>query len=85
MVSSHYPKGRKMRKSLGVCLLVLLLTGPAVAGEIPNDKPAPPPQSTSAVQEPTTDATTEDGTQGTIQDTVTQIALELLAVLPSLL
>jgi hypothetical protein len=76
-----------MRKSLGVCLLVLLLTGPAVAGEIPNDKPAPPPppQPASAVQEPNTAATTEDETQGNFQGTVTQIALELLAVLPSLL
>jgi len=75
-----------MRKTLGVCLLVLLLTGPAVAGEMPNDKPAPPPpQPASAVQEPTTAATVEDGTQGTFQGTVTQIVLELLAVLPSLL
>jgi hypothetical protein len=63
------------------------MTGPAVAGEIPNDKPAPPPppQPTSAVQVPTAAATTEDGTQGTFQGTVTQVALELLAVLPSLL
>ena len=74
-----------MRKTLGVCLIVLLLTGPAVAGEIPNDKPAPPPPPASAVQQPTAAATTEDGTQGTFQGTVTQIALELLAVLPSLL
>lgn len=34
-----------MRKTLGVCLLVLLLTGPAVAGEMPNGSPAPPPPS----------------------------------------
>jgi hypothetical protein len=76
-----------MRKTLGVCLLVLLLTGPTVAGEMPNDKPAPPPppQPASAVQEPNTADTVEDGTQGTLQGAVTQITLELLAVLPSLL
>ena len=28
-----------MRKSLGVCLLVLLLTGSAAAGEMPNPAP----------------------------------------------
>lgn len=78
-----------MRKTLGVCLLVLILTGSASAGIMGNDTPAPPPpqpataiqEPTDAVQEATSAATVEDGTQGSM----TQIALELLAVLPSLL
>jgi hypothetical protein len=77
-----------MRKTLGVCLLVLLLTASASAGEIPNDSPAPPSQPTSAVQEPT-NAVAETTTDGIIPndaaDSLTQIALELLAALPSLL
>ncbi len=68
-----------MRKSLGICLLVLLLTGPAVAGEMPNDKPAPPSPQTSAVQEPTGGEMPNDAT-----DSLTRIALDVLAVLPSL-
>ena len=69
-----------MRRTLGLCLLVLLLTGSAVAGEMPNDRPAPPPQPTNAVQE-TTDGEIPNDTAGSL----TQIALDLLAVLPSLL
>ena len=78
-----------MRKSLGVCLLVLLLTGSAGAGEIPNDKPAAPPsQQTSATEEPT-NAANEPTANGImpngVADSLTQTALELLALLPSLL
>jgi hypothetical protein len=71
-----------MRKTLGVCLLTLLLTGSAAAGEIQNGSPAPPPPSQPAntVQEPT-DGEIPNGAT----DTLTQITLELLAVLPSLL
>jgi hypothetical protein len=58
-----------MRKTLGVCLLALLLTGSASAGIIPNDAPAP------------TAATVEDGTQGTFQGGVAQAVLDLLAAL----
>lgn len=55
---------------------------------MPNGSPAPPPpqpapaveEPTDTAQEPETQATTEGGTQGTM----TQIALDLLAVLPSL-
>jgi hypothetical protein len=79
-----------MRKTLGVCLLVLLLTCSASAGIIPNDTPAPPPPSqptTSAVQEPADDAQNptvagEMPNFGT--DGLTQAALDLLALLPSL-
>jgi hypothetical protein len=71
-----------MRKTLGVCLLVLLLTGSAVAGEMPNLSPAPPPpQQTSAVQDTTLDGIMPNGSE----DGLTQIALDLLAALSSLL
>jgi hypothetical protein len=77
-----------MRKSLGICLLVLLLTGSAVAGEMPNPSPAPPPATANAVQEPT-DATQEPTSSGImpngVADSLTQSVLDLLAVLPSLL
>lgn len=71
-----------MRKYLGVCLLVLLISGAARAGEMPNDKPAPPPQTqTSAIQEPTGGEMHTPGAS----ESLTQIVLELLSVLPSLL
>ena len=79
-----------MRKTLGVCLLVLLLTGTTSAGIIPNGSPAPPPpsQPASAVQEPT-NAADEPTLDGIIPngatDSLTQTALDLLALLPSLL
>jgi hypothetical protein len=76
-----------MRKILGISLLVLLLTGSTVAGEMPNLSPAPPPpQPVSAVQEPTDDAML-DGIMHTpgVSGSLTQTALDLLALLPSLL
>ena len=76
-----------MRKTLGVCLLTLLLTGSAVAGEIPNFPPAPPQsQPTNAVQEPA-GGEMQNGImpncymQNEAPDSLTQIALNLLAVL----
>jgi hypothetical protein len=70
-----------MRKTLGVCLFVLLLTGSAFAGEIPNDAPAPPPpQPANVVQEPA-DGDMPNGAA----DSLTQTVLDLLALLPSLL
>jgi hypothetical protein len=69
-----------MRKTLGVCVLVLLLSGSAVAGEMPNDGPAPP-QSTGAIQEQTTDGEISTTSAGSL----TRLALDLLAALPSLL
>ena len=74
-------KGKAMRKTLGVCLLVLLLTGPVVAGEIPNGSPAPPPsQPATSTEETTADGIIQNGAP----DSLTQIALELLSFLPSL-
>jgi hypothetical protein len=68
-----------MRKTLGVSLLVLLLTGSARAGIMPNLEPAPPPPPANAAQEPTTEGEIPNDA------TLTQIALDLLALLPSLL
>jgi hypothetical protein len=78
-----------MRKTLGICLLVLLLTNSANAGVIPNLSPAPPPQQqTSAVLEPT-DTALEPTAPGEMPnlapDGLTQTALDFLALLSSLL
>ena len=71
-----------MRKTLTTAALLLALSCPALAGEMGTPgSPAPPPTS-KAVQEPT------DGETHTAQgasEGLTQIALELLALLPSLL
>lgn len=67
-----------MHKTLGVCLLVLLLTGSANAGIMGNDTPAP--QQANAVQEPTGGEMPNDA-----PDSLTQTVLDLLALLPSLL
>ena len=69
-----------MRKTLGVCALTLLLTCSAVAGEIPNDKPEPPPP-TSTIQE----TTTEGEIPNDAPDSLTQMALDLFVALQSLL
>ena len=71
-----------MRKTLGVCLLVLLLTGLAVAGEMPNDRPAQPSsQPTNAAQEPTGGEMPNGYIPNGIADSLTQIALNVLVVL----
>lgn len=79
-----------MGKAIRASVLVLLLACSAQAGWIQNPAPAPPPPSpqtsfaqepTDAVQEPTTGGETSTG----VADSLTQIALDLLAVLPSLL
>lgn len=74
-----------MRKTLGVCLLTLLLTCSASAGIMQNGSPAPPPPPASAVQEPTDEATTAGEIQNDAPDSLTRVALDLLALLPSLL
>lgn len=79
-----------MRKAIQASVLVLLLTCSAQAGWIQNPAPAPPPSSpqTSAAQEPTNtvqEPTTDDEISNDVADSLTQIALDLLALLPSLL
>jgi len=75
-----------MRKTLVMAALLLALSCPALAGEMPTPgSPTPPPP--SAVQEPTDDSTLngEMGTPGDMPngatDILTQTALDLLAVL----
>jgi hypothetical protein len=67
-----------MRKTISVAALLLALTCPAYAGDIQNDAPKPP---TATVQEPTT----EGEMQNDATDSLTQTALDLLTLLPSLL
>ena len=73
-----------MQKVISVVALVLALSCSAYAGDMPNGSPAPPLQSVGVVEELTTIDTAEDGTQGTYQGGVTQAALDLFALLPSL-
>ena len=76
-----------MRKTLTTAALLLALSCPAFAGEMHTPgSPTPPPQPASAVQEPT-DGPTLNGEMGTpgVSERLTQITLELLAVLPSIL
>jgi hypothetical protein len=68
-----------MRKTLGVAALMLAFICPALAGEIPTP-PAPQPQVVTA-QGPTDG---EIPTPPSVSDSLTQIALDLLAALPSL-
>ena len=71
-----------MRKAISVSALVLALVCSAHGGEMQNDSPQPPPSQPSAnvTQEPTT----EGEIQNDITVSLTEIALDLLAVLPSL-
>jgi hypothetical protein len=66
-----------MRKTISVAALLLALTCPAYAGEMQNDSPKP---QASTVQAPTVDG----DIQNDAADRLTEIALDLLAVLPSL-
>ena len=82
-----------MRKTLTTAALLLALSCPALAGEMHTPgSPTPPPPPTSAVQEPTDDATPDGETPAPgvtstpgASDILTQTALDLLALLPSLL
>lgn len=78
-----------MRKTLTTAVLLLAFSCPALAGEMHTPgSPTPPPTTANATQEPM-DAVQEPTTGGEIPndvtDSLTGIALELLAVLPSLL
>jgi hypothetical protein len=67
-----------MRKTISVAALLLALTCPAYAGDMQNDTPKPP---ANMIQEPTANGEMPNGAA----DTLAQIALDLLALLPSLL
>jgi hypothetical protein len=67
-----------MRKTLSASVLLLALCYPAFAGDMPTP---PVPEPTKAVQEPTGDGIIH----GNNTDSLTEIALDILAVLPSLL
>ena len=69
-----------MRKTISVAALLLALTCPAYAGDMPNVTPAPP-QTPSTSQAPTTDG----DIQNDAADILTQTALDIQAALPSLL
>jgi len=75
-----------MRKTLTTVALLLALSCTAFGGEI-LIPPAPAPTPASAIQEPTDNATLngEIPTPPGVSESLTQITLELLAVLPSLL
>ncbi len=73
-----------MRKTISVAALLLALTCPAYAGEMQNDKPAPP-QAATAAQEPAGGGTATDETPEGTADILMRVTMELLAVLPSLL
>jgi hypothetical protein len=69
-----------MRKTLTTAALLLAFSCPAFAGEMGTPgAPTPPPP--PVVQEPTTGGEMQNGATGSL----TQIALDILAVLPSLL
>lgn len=72
-----------MRKTLVTTVLTLVLCQVTTAGVMPTpgSPVPPPPAAASATPEPAEDAETEEEAQNPL----TQIALGLLAVLPSLL
>ena len=74
-----------MGKAIRASVLVLVLCSIAHAGYIPNDAPTPPPPPAQPITSTELQTTTEDKTQDFTSGTVTQIALDLLSVLPSLL
>jgi len=69
-----------MGKAIRASVLVLLLACSTQAGWMGNGSPEPPPPSQPAGGEMTTGEISND-----ITDTLTQVTLDLLAVLPSLL
>ena len=78
-----------MLKTIRVSALILLLACSAQAGYMQNGSPEPPPPSqlANSIQEPT-DTSQETSADGYMQNdapsALTQIALEVLAVMPSL-
>lgn len=73
-----------MRKTLGVAALMLAFCCPARAGEMPTP-PAPQPQGMT-LEGPTLNGVMHTpGISESLSESLTQTALELLTVLPSLL
>jgi hypothetical protein len=79
LINPHQDEREKMRKVISVAALLLALTCSAYAGDMPNGSPTPP-QPANAAQEQTTDG----GISMMAAGSLTRIALDLLAVLPSL-
>jgi hypothetical protein len=69
-----------MRKTILTAALMLAFCCPALAGEIATPGTPAPPTHASVTQEPTTDGVMSTTSSGDL----TQIALDLLAALPSL-
>ena len=69
-----------MRKTLTTAALLLVLSCTALGGEIHIPPVAPDPPQANTAQEPTTNG----WIQNESADSLTQIALDLLAALPSL-
>lgn len=90
MVNPHKKrKGKRMGKAIRASALILLLACSAQAGWMPNDLPTPPAQAGWMGNDaPAPGATQAQPTGGEISTTsavgLTQIVLDLLAVLPSL-
>ena len=82
-----------MGKAIRASLLVLLLACSAQAGYMPNETPAPPPPSqpgemqngSPTSSQPTGGEMTAGEMPNGTTDSLTQIALDLLAVFPALL
>ena len=68
-----------MVKAIRASALILLLACTAQAGWMPNDAPAPPPPA-SATEEQSVDGWMPNGAE----ESLTQLALDLLTALPSL-
>ena len=68
-----------MGKAFKASALILLLACSAQAGWMPNDTPTPPPSESTS----TSEESTADGWMGNeAAESLTQITLDLLAVLP---
>jgi hypothetical protein len=72
-----------MGKSIRASVLILLLACTARADWMPNGSPVPPPPQPATAAQQSTDETTLNGEMPT--PGLTQVVLDLLAVLPSLL
>jgi hypothetical protein len=71
---------KRMRKAVSVTALILALTCPVYAGDMPNGSPQPPPQPATTEQEQnTTTDNSESETPDGAADSLTETVLDLLA------